>query len=219
MPKLTPKQEKFVEVYVATGNATEAARTAGYSGTEDSLRNIGYQNLGKPLIADRVRARRAERLGEVHSSQRRVFGTLASQMHADLSQFFDDDGHFIGMRRVRELGLGPLIKSLQIRSYYRGDETGAPLRVEVTRIELHSAQAAADKLATLLDMKRPSNLDPDREEFIEGIKRLYAYFAALNEQHVKQNFRPLTEEQIISCIAEGFPEKEHDAIKEILRSI
>ena len=218
-PKLTPKQEKFVEVYVATGNATEAARTAGYSGSDDSLRSIGHQNLGKPLIADRVRARRAERLGEVHTSQRRVFGTLASQMHADLSQFFDDDGHFIGMARVRQLGLGPLIKSLQIRSYYRGDETRAPLRVEVVRIELHSAQAAADKLATLLDMKRPATVDPEHEDLISLIKQRYSYFVTLSGLHQKQYGIAFTRVQLISCVADAFAYKDQDVIREILSSV
>ena len=218
-PKLTPKQEKFVEVYVATGNATEAARTAGYSGSDETLRSIGHQNLGKPLIADRVRARRAERLGEVHSSQRRVFGTLASQMHADYAQFFDDDGNFIGMGNVRQLGLGTLIKSLHLRSYCGAGEDGTPLKVEVVRLELHSAQAAADKLATLLDMRRPSPLDPERERLVKQIKQDYAYYVTLSERHQEQYGVTFTREQIIRCVADGFDYRDQDVIKEILNSV
>ncbi len=43
--KLTPKQKAFIEHYAACGNATEAARLAGYS--NDKARIIGSQNLTK----------------------------------------------------------------------------------------------------------------------------------------------------------------------------
>jgi phage terminase small subunit len=56
-PNLTPKQERFVEAYMgpAKGNATEAARMAGYRGNENTLRSIGGENLRKPPIADAIR--------------------------------------------------------------------------------------------------------------------------------------------------------------------
>lgn len=46
-PKLTLKQAAWLKHYIETGNATEAARKAGYKGTEDSLRVIGHENLIK----------------------------------------------------------------------------------------------------------------------------------------------------------------------------
>ena len=52
---LTPKQRRFVEAY--TGNATEAARVAGYGGNDDVLRSIGSENLAKPDIAAAIKAR------------------------------------------------------------------------------------------------------------------------------------------------------------------
>ena len=55
-PKLTPKQKKFCEYYIQSGNATDAARKAGYS--KNALRSIGQENLTKPdikaYIAQRV---------------------------------------------------------------------------------------------------------------------------------------------------------------------
>lgn len=47
-PKLTPKQRKFCEYYIQSGNATDAARKAGYS--KNALRSIGQENLTKPDI-------------------------------------------------------------------------------------------------------------------------------------------------------------------------
>ena len=63
--KLTPKQQLFVSEYLKTGNATEAARKAGYKGNEETLRSIGKENLTKPPIKraiDEKNQKRNERL-------------------------------------------------------------------------------------------------------------------------------------------------------------
>ncbi|MDR2007001.1 MAG: terminase small subunit [Acidaminococcales bacterium] len=45
---LTEKQKRFIDFYVETGNATEAAKKAGYkAGSEKAYQNIGSENLGK----------------------------------------------------------------------------------------------------------------------------------------------------------------------------
>ena len=61
--KLTPKQQRFVSEYLKTGNATEAAKRAGYS--EKTAFRIGAENLQKPAIAraiERAQDRRNDRL-------------------------------------------------------------------------------------------------------------------------------------------------------------
>ncbi len=63
--KLTLKQETFVSEYLKTGNATEAARRAGYKGNDVTLARVGAENLRKPLIAHAIAAKnqkRSERL-------------------------------------------------------------------------------------------------------------------------------------------------------------
>ncbi|MCK4821416.1 terminase small subunit, partial [bacterium] len=52
--KLTDKQKAFVEAYLKTLNATEAARLAGYNATYESLRRIGSQNLTKPKVREEI---------------------------------------------------------------------------------------------------------------------------------------------------------------------
>lgn len=61
--KLTPKQQRFVSEYLQTGNATEAAKRAGYS--EKTAFRIGAENLKKPAISraiERAQERRNDRL-------------------------------------------------------------------------------------------------------------------------------------------------------------
>lgn len=57
--KLTEKQRRFVEAYMgrAEGNATEAARLAGYSGSDETIRAVAYENLTKPHIRNAIEAR------------------------------------------------------------------------------------------------------------------------------------------------------------------
>ncbi len=52
--KLTLKQRKFVDAYLISGNASEAARQAGYS--VKTAGSIGEENLKKPAIADAIKA-------------------------------------------------------------------------------------------------------------------------------------------------------------------
>lgn len=49
MDRLTPKQKAFADEYLKCGNATEAARRAGYS--SKTARVIGQENLQKPAIS------------------------------------------------------------------------------------------------------------------------------------------------------------------------
>ena len=53
--KLTVKQQRFVDAY--DGNATEAARIAGYKGSDRTLTQVGAENLAKHYIADAIQKR------------------------------------------------------------------------------------------------------------------------------------------------------------------
>ncbi len=53
---LTERQRRFCEAYAATGNATEAARQAGYRKPDPQ----GAENLGKPRIVEALETLRQE---------------------------------------------------------------------------------------------------------------------------------------------------------------
>lgn len=56
--KLTEKQRRFVDYYVETGNASEAARRAGYA--EKAAYRTGSENLRKPQVKAAIDARLKE---------------------------------------------------------------------------------------------------------------------------------------------------------------
>lgn len=77
--KLTEKQTKFVDYYIETGgNATEAARKAGYS--QKTAEAIGLENLGKPRIKSAIDARLAELKSQRTADATEVLEYLTSVM-------------------------------------------------------------------------------------------------------------------------------------------
>jgi len=56
--RLTPKQQKFADYYIETGNATEAAIKAGYS--KKTAKQIGQENLTKPYLKEYIDKRMKE---------------------------------------------------------------------------------------------------------------------------------------------------------------
>lgn len=57
MDKLTLKQKAFADNYIISGNATDAAKQAGYS--EKTARQMGAENLSKPYILEYIQSRTA----------------------------------------------------------------------------------------------------------------------------------------------------------------
>lgn len=62
--KLTLKQQAFVAEYLKCGNATEAARRAGYKGSDKTLKSIGTENLSKPVIQGAINAAKTKAMDE-----------------------------------------------------------------------------------------------------------------------------------------------------------
>ena len=55
---LTPKQKAFADEFLKCGNATEAAKRAGYS--EQSARQMGTENLSKPSVSSYIQERQKQ---------------------------------------------------------------------------------------------------------------------------------------------------------------
>lgn len=80
--KLTAKQARFVEEYLVDLNATQAAIRAGYS--KKTARQIGEENLSKPVIAQAVREAQAKRSERTEITQDMVLQELAKIGFSDI---------------------------------------------------------------------------------------------------------------------------------------
>lgn len=79
---LTPKQKAFADEFLKCGNATEAAKRAGYS--EQSARQMGTENLSKPSIYSYIQERQKqiddERIADIAEIQRFYSSVLRGEV-------------------------------------------------------------------------------------------------------------------------------------------
>lgn len=90
MSDLTPKQEIFIAEYLKDGNATRSAIAAGYS--PDTAKEMGYENLTKPHIAEEIAKRHQKRLQRLEIDADRVLQELAKLAFFDPRNFYHPDG-------------------------------------------------------------------------------------------------------------------------------
>lgn len=87
--KLTRRQRAFAEAYIQCGNATEAARRAGYS--EKTAARTGSENLHKPDISEYIdRRMRTQDEAQVASSDE-VMRFFSSVMRGEVKDQFGLD--------------------------------------------------------------------------------------------------------------------------------
>lgn len=79
--KLTPKQRKFADEYIISGNATQAAKAAGYS--EKTAKDIGAENLSKPNIKAYIDEKLAEISSKKTADAKEVLEYLTAVMRGE----------------------------------------------------------------------------------------------------------------------------------------
>jgi hypothetical protein len=94
---LTGKQKMFVEAYLSNGfNATEAARTAGYKGSDNTLSQRGHELVRNSKIAVLIQ----NRVTEAAMPANEVLESLSEIARAPWRQFtkvhYNSDGEIVG---------------------------------------------------------------------------------------------------------------------------
>jgi hypothetical protein len=79
--KLTPRQRRFVELYVRTGNATQAARDAGY--TKTTAEDTSWAILRRPHVLEAVRVETQAGLDAGVAVGKRVLLDLADNAQSE----------------------------------------------------------------------------------------------------------------------------------------
>ena len=81
MAKLTEKQKRFIDFYIETLNASEAARRAGYS--IKTANRIGQENLTKPVIKSAIDERLSQLASERIAGPKEVLKYLTAVMRGE----------------------------------------------------------------------------------------------------------------------------------------
>lgn len=117
---LTAKQDRFCDEYLIDCNATQAAIRSGYS--EATAAEIGYENLRKPQIQQRIAARMSERAVRTRVTQDRVLSGIAEMAYYDLADAFDEKG---ALRAIHDMPpmLRNAIAGIEVQELKIGDTT------------------------------------------------------------------------------------------------
>lgn len=87
--KLTPKQKRFCDEYLKLGNATRAAKNAGYS--EKTAYRTGADNLKVPHILDYINARQEQIASKDIADIEEIMKYLTDVMRGKIKDQFDLD--------------------------------------------------------------------------------------------------------------------------------
>ena len=106
MIALTPKQRKFCDEYLISGNATDAAKKAGYS--EKTAYSIGEENLKKPELREYIDAKLEQISSEKTATAEEVMHYLTSVMRGEsVSEIVVVEGVGDGCSEARSMNKAP----------------------------------------------------------------------------------------------------------------
>lgn len=143
--KLTNKQKIFVEEYLVSWNAADAALKAGYA--PKYARQTGYENLTKPYIKQRIE----DRLAESAMSANEVLKRLSDQARASLLPFVEitPDGFvYFDFSHPDAKNYFHLIKKIKTKRVRQitGGKDAEEWENEWVEVELYDAQSALVQL-------------------------------------------------------------------------
>ena len=115
--KLTEKQKRFADYYIETGNATEAARRAGYKGK--NLNNVASENLAKVGVKSYIDEKLKIMQDERTASAKEVLEFLTKSMRGELDEEIvvvegTGDGTSEARKIKKQIGLRERIKSAEL---------------------------------------------------------------------------------------------------------
>ena len=145
MAKLTGKQELFCQEYIVDLNATQAAIRAGYS--EGTAGSIGFENLTKPEIQERIQDLKSERARRTQVTQDRVIRELAKIGFQQPEKFFKvvDGQPKIDMSNVDEFDWAS-VRSVTNKTKVFTDKDGQETQQDEVKVDLADKKAALDSL-------------------------------------------------------------------------
>ncbi len=122
--KLTPKQEKFVQEYLLSGNATEAYRKAYATGKmkPTTINRNAKANLDNNKISTRIMQLRAAMAKRAEIDQDRLTQEYARIAFADFRQYFDEDGNIIPIKDLSD-DAAAVLAGVDVQMVGIGDDT------------------------------------------------------------------------------------------------
>ena len=155
--KLTEKQRRFVDYYVETGNASEAARRAGYA--EKAAYRTGSENLRKPQVKAAIDARLKELDDKRIAKADEVLQFLTSTLRGEVKEehvVVEGTGEGRSDARIIKVQVSArdrldAAKSLLKRYPMQLDAKEQKLRLQKLEAEIRAAEQVDDDAVTIVD--------------------------------------------------------------------
>lgn len=145
--KLTERQSRFVDNYVATGNGAEAARRAGYS--EDNARNQAVENLAKPYIKEAV----SEMLDRGEVTKPRLIEKINEGLEAMLTKIASHEGKITDTREFIDFVTRHKYIETALKLHDMFPAEKKKLSHDFSNITLEDEKAAIQRVNRLLDRR------------------------------------------------------------------
>ncbi|WP_076657798.1 terminase small subunit [Lactiplantibacillus plantarum] len=164
--KLTPKQQRFADEYIKSGNAADAARKAGYS--KRSARSVGQENLTKPDIKKYI----DERMAAI-ASKRIMDATEAVELLTSIARGETKETVYIGTadgvyEKHKEADLKTRISATkEILKRYPDNDKLVEQQIRKLKADADIAEAKAKLLRGGKD-----NRQVKTDEYLEGLKAI-----------------------------------------------
>ena len=155
--KLTEKQRRFVDYYVETGNASEAARRAGYA--EKAAYRTGSENLRKPQVKAAIDARLKELEDKRIAKADEVMQFLTSTLRGEVKEervVVEGTGEGRSDARIIKVQVSArdrleAAKSLLKRYPMQLDAKEQKLKLQKLEAEIRAAEQVDDDAVTIVD--------------------------------------------------------------------
>lgn len=139
-----------MDAYIETGNATEAAKVAGYS--TRTARSVGAENLSKPYIQQAIEARQKEIRSERTATVTEVMEFLTSVMRGEITEeVVVTEGQGDGLSEARLIEKPPSIADRTRAADHILKRFGRPVHLEAEeqRLRIEKLKVEAEALATV----------------------------------------------------------------------
>ena len=145
---LTEKQKRFVDFYIETGNASEAARKAGYK--EKNADSTGRENLRKPTVKAAIDARLKEledaRIAKADEVLKFLTATLRSQV---IEPHVVVEGTGEGYSEAKVIETGPSVRdrieaAKSLLKRYPTEMDSKEQKLRLAKLEQELKEAAQD---------------------------------------------------------------------------
>jgi phage terminase small subunit len=141
--KLTERQKRFVDEYVITGNASMAARNAGYS--EKTAFRTGQENMQKPAIKAAIDAKLKEIESHKTATAQEVIEFLTSVMRGEITEkVVTTESVAVGVSRVTLVDKPPTINDRTKAADQLLKRFGKPIKLEEKEMQLRIEKLKAE---------------------------------------------------------------------------